>query len=49
MISHMLHKMKTADLGELVQVLEPMESHIEVDKEEWHNIMRILFRLVLSP
>ena len=33
MISHMLHKMKTMGLGELVQVLEPLESHIEVDKE----------------
>ena len=33
MISHMLHKMKTTDLGELVQVLKPLESHIEVDDE----------------
>ena len=49
MISHMLHKMKTIGLGELVQVLEPLEIHIEVDEEEWHSIMRIRFRLVLSP
>ena len=34
MISHMRHKMKTMGLGELVQVLEPLESHIEVDEEE---------------
>ena len=33
MISHMLHKMKTTGLGELVQILEPLESHIEVDNE----------------
>ena len=33
MISHMLHKMKITSLGELVQVLEPLESHTEVDKE----------------
>ena len=33
MISHILHKMKTTGLGELVQVLEPLESNIEVDKE----------------
>ena len=32
MISHMLHKMKTMGLGELVQILEPFESHI-VDNE----------------
>ena len=41
----MLHKMKTTSLGVLVQVLEPLESHIEVDEEEWHNIIRIRFRL----
>ena len=41
--------MKTTGLGELVQVLEPLESHIEVDEEGWHNIMRIGFWLVLSP
>ena len=29
MILHMLHKMKTTGLGESVQVLEPLESHIE--------------------
>ena len=44
----MLHKMKTTGLGELVQVLEPLESHIEVDEERCHKIMRIRFRLVLS-
>ena len=33
MISYMLHKMKTMGLGELVQVLEPLEFHIEVDEE----------------
>ena len=33
MISHMLHKMKTTSPRELVQVLEPLESHIEVVKE----------------
>ena len=49
MISHMLHKMKTMGVGKLVWVLEPLESHIEVDKEGWHNTMRIRFRLVLSP
>ena len=49
MISHMLHKMKTTGLGERVQVLEPLESHVEVDEERWHNIMRIRFWLVLSP
>ena len=49
MISHMLHKMKTTGLGELVQLLEPLESHIEVDEEGWHNTMRVRFRLVLSP
>ena len=37
MISHMLHKLKTMGLGELVQVLEPLEIHIEVDKKGWHN------------
>ena len=47
MISHMLHKMKTG-LGELVQVLEPLEIHIEVDNEGWHTTMRIHCRLVLS-
>ena len=49
MISHMLHKMKTTGLGELVQVLKPLESRIEVNEEGWHHIMRIRFRLVLSP
>ena len=49
MISQMLHKMKTMGLGKLVQVLETLESHIEVNKEGWHNIMRIRFRLSLSP
>ena len=48
-ISHMLHKMKTTSLGELVWVLEPLESHIEVDKEGSHNTMKIRFRLILSP
>ena len=33
MISHMLHKMKTTGLGEPVQVLEPLEIHIEEDNE----------------
>ena len=33
MISLMLHKMKTTSLGEPVQVLEPLESHIEEDNE----------------
>ena len=33
MISHMLHKMKTTGLGGPVQVLEPLESHIEDDNE----------------
>ena len=33
MISHMLYKMKTTGLKELVQILEPLKSHIEVDKE----------------
>ena len=47
-ISHMLHKMKTTSLGELVWVLEPLESHIEVDKEGSHNTMKIRFRLILS-
>ena len=33
MISHMLHKMQTTGLGESVQVLEPLGSHIEEDNE----------------
>ena len=33
MISHMLHKMKTTGLGESIQVLEPLEIHIEGDNE----------------
>ena len=33
----MLHKLKTMGLGELVQVLEPLEIHIEVDKKGWYN------------
>ena len=33
MISHMLHEMKATGLLELVQVFEPLEHHIEVDKE----------------
>ena len=33
MISLMLHKMKTTGLEELVQVVKPLESHIEVDEE----------------
>ena len=44
----MLHKMKITGLGELVQVLEPLESHIEVDEEGCHNTMRIRFRLVFE-
>ena len=49
MIPHVLHKMKTTGLGKLVQVLDPLESHIDVDKEGRHNTMRIRFQLVLSP
>ena len=45
----MLHKMKTTDLGEQVQVLDALESHIEVDNEGWHITMRIHCRLVLNP
>ena len=33
MISHMLHKMKTTGLRELVQVLKPLEIHIEANEE----------------
>ena len=33
MISHIVLKMKTMTLEELVQVLEPLESHIEEDNE----------------
>ena len=39
---------ETTGLGELVQVLEPLESHIEVDNEGWHITMRINCGLVLS-
>ena len=33
MISHIILKMKTTTLEELVRVLEPLESHIEEDNE----------------
>ena len=33
MISHIVLKMKTTTLEEPVQVLEPLESHIEEDNE----------------
>ena len=33
MISHVLHKMKSTSLGELVQVLEPLKSHIKANNE----------------
>ena len=33
MISHIVLKMKTTTLEELVQVLKPLESHIEEDNE----------------
>ena len=48
MISQMVQKMKTTGLGELVEVLESLESHIEVDNEGWHITMRIHCLLVLS-
>ena len=34
MISHIVLKMKTTTLEELVKVLEALESHIEEDNEE---------------
>ena len=48
MISHIVLKMKTTVLEELIQVLEPLESHIEKDNEGWRHTMRTHFRPVLS-
>ena len=48
MISHIVLNMKTTTLEESVQVLEPLESHIEEDNEGWCYTTRTQCRLVLS-
>ena len=47
-ISHIILKMKTTTLEESVQVLEPLESHIEEDNEGWCHTTRTHCRPVLS-
>ena len=48
MISHIVLKMKTMTLEELVQVLGPLESHIEEDNEGGSHTTRTHSRPVLS-
>ena len=43
MISHIVHKMKTMTLEELVKVLEPLESRIEEENEGWCQQHGLIF------